>query len=253
MKTISKILLPLGSAVATVAAVTPLASCGWAGSINLLTYTPNKNLVHTRDSYTTDAAADELFGSENSLEIMKQDILTYLSWEVKNELEQAAHWVTLQDWVGPLHEAKCKLSNLSFTYDKGSHIVKVSGTIQLKAVCDVIVWDSLLIWHKIGVYTLETKHEIHSVPFRITYTKHPLYSDWYYWTTFHTIDELKADKEWNVNRTYSGVAKYDSNELKPEREENEFLYNSETINEDNFTELSLIRWWSYYLNGATHE
>ena len=73
MKTISKILLPIGAIAATATAVTPLVACGsnqdeWANAVDLMKYKPDESTVCKKSSLTEPQATDELFGNEKALE-----------------------------------------------------------------------------------------------------------------------------------------------------------------------------------------
>ena len=248
MKRISKILLPLSAVAATATAVTPLVACGneWSKGIDLLRYKPSASKICTKESLTEQQATDELFNNKNAVDLIKQDILTYLAWESINELPIVLAYLGFY-WVGNVVSEKCLLSGLSMNYDQTKHIAYLSGTIRLRAETHMVdAYGSV-----IGKYTLETKHEINKMPYHMVFTRIDLeYTYWDYWTSYSNVEELKADTNWTVNRSYSGVAVYDDKSKDDEKKDDTFLYKHDTLTTENWKELSMICWWSYYLKNV---
>ncbi len=248
MNKISKILLPLGTLITTTATVTPLISCGSDG-VDLLNYSPDQKTLHKAEALTADQATEALFGGEKSqaINLVKQDILTYLSWELGNEIDLALILAGV-DWVGHVRQATAKLTNLDLEYDDNAHKAYLSGKIELKAVCSMI--SPVDHTQHIGIYTLETYHDIKKLPYHMVYTKPLETVDWTYWTSYFDQNELKSDKNWTVDFGYHAESQYFS-DYREDPVDESFACRFDNIDDAKFQALTLVRWWSYHLINVT--
>ncbi|XQP54922.1 MAG: hypothetical protein ACOQNV_02180 [Mycoplasmoidaceae bacterium] len=248
MKTITKILLPLSTLVATTSMVTPLAACNkendeWANAVDLMTYEPDPELIYEGDPLTKDDATDALFGAENAITLVKQDIYTYLAWEFKNELPFVLALLGIY-WAGEAQTVVGSLSDLDLEYNSTEHQAILSGTIRLKAVCDMLNASE----EKIGTYSIETTHKINNVPYSIVHTE---WAFGEYWTSYFKLEDLEEKTNWYVDRSYNAFANYNNPTTPDEHESSSIRFSYLNIaTEGYYDELTMIRWWSYYLNGA---
>lgn len=253
MKTITKILLPLSTMIATTSMVTPLVACRndndqWKNAVNLMKYTPDPDSICKEDALTEPKATDALFNQENSINLIKQDIYTYLAWEFKNELPGVL-WLLGIYWAGEAKKVVGSLSDVNLKYDENKHVANLTGTIRLKAVCDMLNTSG----EKIGTYSIETQHKIKNVPYHIVRSTHPLDPDTEYWTSYFSASDL-AGKDWYVDRSFTGKAVYDDKQIPDEHESSSIRFSYLNIKKEGYyEELTMIRWWSYYLSEVEKE